>query len=73
MSVLGDDALVDASGVSHDWRADLVAALAKRQKPGGEWVGGSDRFMEGDPDLVTSYAILALDFARPQQEKSAAG
>jgi squalene-hopene/tetraprenyl-beta-curcumene cyclase len=73
MSVLDEDALVDASGVSHDWRADLVAALAKRQKPGGEWVGSSDRFMEGDPDLVTSYAILALDFARPRQEKSAGG
>ena len=30
MSVLGGPTIVDAKGVSHDWRAELIAALAKR-------------------------------------------
>ncbi|QEH32173.1 Prenyltransferase and squalene oxidase repeat protein [Aquisphaera giovannonii] len=54
----------DASGRAHDWRAELVAALAKRQQPDGSWVNQADRFMEGDPNLVTAYAILALAYTR---------
>ena len=33
MFVLGEPALIDALGNSHDWRAELVAALGKRQQP----------------------------------------
>jgi len=68
MGVLGQAALVDAKGVSHDWRADLVAALAKRQQPEGGWVNPADRFMEGDPNLVTAYALLALAYTRPKNK-----
>ena len=64
MSVLGEPMIVDARGGSHDWKADLVAAIAKRQQPDGGWVNPADRFMEGDPNLVTSYAMLALAYAR---------
>jgi squalene-hopene/tetraprenyl-beta-curcumene cyclase len=66
MSVLGESTLTDAAGASHDWRAELVAALAKRQQPEGGWVNPApaDRFMEGDPNLVTAYALLALAYAR---------
>jgi squalene-hopene/tetraprenyl-beta-curcumene cyclase len=64
MAVLDQPALRDAHGVSHDWRAELVAALAKRQQPEGGWVNPKDRFMEGDPNLVTAYALLALAYAR---------
>jgi squalene-hopene/tetraprenyl-beta-curcumene cyclase len=64
MAVLGEPAIVDAAGVSHDWRAELVAALAKRQQRDGEWVNPADRFMEGDPNLVTAYALLALSYTR---------
>ncbi len=64
LAALGDPALVDAEGVSHDWRADLVAALAERQGELGEWVNPADRWMEGDPNLVTAYALLALASAR---------
>ena len=65
MTVLGDSKLTDATGTSHDWRAELVAALAKRQQPEGSWVNPADRFMEGDPNLVTAYALLALAYTRP--------
>jgi len=66
MSVLGGSTLTDAAGASHDWRAELVAALAKRQQPEGGWVNSADRFMEGDPNLVTAYALLALAYTRPK-------
>ena len=66
MTVLGESKLTDATGTSHDWRAELVAALAKRQQPEGSWVNPADRFMEGDPNLVTAYALLALAYTRPK-------
>jgi squalene-hopene/tetraprenyl-beta-curcumene cyclase len=64
LAVLGQPTLTDASGQAHDWRADLTVALAKRQNPDGSWVNTADRFMEGDPNLVTAYALLALAYAR---------
>lgn len=70
MSVLETPTITDAGGVSHDWRAELVAALAKRQQADGSWVNSADRFMEGDPNLVTAYALLALAYTRPQTKRS---
>jgi squalene-hopene/tetraprenyl-beta-curcumene cyclase len=64
MAVLGKPALTDAKGISHDWRAELIAALARRQQPQGSWVNPADRFMEGDPNLVTAYGLLALAYTR---------
>jgi squalene-hopene/tetraprenyl-beta-curcumene cyclase len=64
LAMFGKPTLTDASGVSHDWRVDLVAALSKRQNSDGSWVNPADRFMEGDPSLVTSYGLLALSHAR---------
>ncbi|MDB5311432.1 MAG: hypothetical protein JWO38_5634 [Gemmataceae bacterium] len=67
MDVLGEDTFVDAKGVKHDWRADLTAALAKRQRADGSWVNENDRWMEGDPNLVTGYALMALSHAKPKK------
>jgi squalene-hopene/tetraprenyl-beta-curcumene cyclase len=64
LAALGEPILKDAKGVSHDWRSDLVAALSKRQLREGGWVNPADRFMEGDPNLVTAYALLALAYTR---------
>jgi squalene-hopene/tetraprenyl-beta-curcumene cyclase len=66
LALLGADRIEDAEGRSHNWRADLIAALAKRQNPDGSWVNKADRFMEGDPNLVTAYGLLALAYARPK-------
>ncbi len=63
MALLGKPAFVDAEGRSHDWRADLFAALAARQGPNGSWVNKADSFMEGDANLVTAYGLLALAHA----------
>jgi squalene-hopene/tetraprenyl-beta-curcumene cyclase len=64
MALLGKPSIVDAQGKEHDWRAELVAALAKRQDASGAWANRDDRFMEGDPNIVTSYGLLALAAAR---------
>jgi squalene-hopene/tetraprenyl-beta-curcumene cyclase len=60
------DVFVDQQGVKHDWRAELRAELARRQLPDGSWVNEADRWMEGDPSLVTGYALLALAYCKPQ-------
>ncbi len=64
MNALGVDEFTDAAGKKHDWRAELIAALAKRQKPDGSWVNENDRWMEGDPNLVTGYALMALSYCK---------
>ena len=66
LSLLGEPTITDASGTAHDWRKELVAVLAKRQDADGGWVNKADSFMEGDPNIVTSYAMLALAAARPK-------
>ena len=62
MHTLGQDRFVTTDDVSHDWRADLQDALRKRQQPDGSWINPADRWMEGDPRLVTSYALIALSY-----------
>src|SRR3954467_15796655 len=67
LALLEQPTLTDASGQAHDWRNDLVGALAKRQNSEGSWVNPADRFLEGDPNLVTAYGLLALAHARPRR------
>lgn len=57
------DAVEDASGKKHNWRADLVKELAKRQQENGSWVNANNRWMESDPVLCTSFALLALGYS----------
>jgi squalene-hopene/tetraprenyl-beta-curcumene cyclase len=66
LSLMGIDEVVDAQGVKHDWRAELTAALAKRQRPNGSWENPLDNWMEGDPNLVTGYALMALSYCKPR-------
>ena len=63
LAAAGVEKLVDANGVSHDWRAELIETLAKLQRPNGSWVNKAHRWYEGDPHLVTAYALLALAYA----------
>jgi squalene-hopene/tetraprenyl-beta-curcumene cyclase len=71
MALLGKPNLVDAQGREHNWRAELVKALASRQTENGSWVNRDDRFMEGDPHIVTSFALLALANAiKPEDAKA---
>lgn len=55
----------DARGQSHDWKQELLAKLSSLQQPNGSWVNSDARWMEGDPILVTGYALLALAMCKP--------
>jgi squalene-hopene/tetraprenyl-beta-curcumene cyclase len=66
LDALGDNALVDADGKKHDWRAELRAELARRQQHNGSWINENERWLEADPNLVTGYALMTLYYCRPQ-------
>jgi squalene-hopene/tetraprenyl-beta-curcumene cyclase len=59
----GSDVIVDAGGARHRWREDLIAKLASLQKADGFWQNEVARWWENNPDLVTSYCVLALEEA----------
>jgi squalene-hopene/tetraprenyl-beta-curcumene cyclase len=61
------DTIEDESGAKHDWRRELLEELASRQQPDGSWINGeTDRWLEGDANLVTAYATLALAYCEPK-------
>ncbi len=60
LAVLGDKTFTDADGRKHDWRDELTTAIISRQKEDGSWANPNERWLEGEPVLVTSYALLAL-------------
>ena len=62
LSAYGTPELEMADGHKVDWRKDMALKLINLQKPDGSWSNESGRWMEKDPVLVTSYAVLALEF-----------
>ncbi len=69
LAAMGQDTFVDDKGNKHDWRAELVAQLAKQQREDGAWVNETTRWMEGDANLVTGYSLLALSYCKPAPKK----
>jgi squalene-hopene/tetraprenyl-beta-curcumene cyclase len=65
LDVMGVDYIEDGKGVKHDWRAELTAELASRQLPGGSWINQDDHWKEGNPHLVTGYALMTLAYCKP--------
>jgi len=59
----GEPTIVDAAGVSHDWRLELIQKLGEQQKPDGSWQGQT-RWMETNSVLASAYAVMALEEAR---------
>ena len=59
VETIGEDGVL----TPRDWANDLIDALAARQNADGSFVNEQDRWMEGDPALVTGYALLALQHA----------
>jgi squalene-hopene/tetraprenyl-beta-curcumene cyclase len=66
MDALGSDEFTDSKGTKHNWRNDILEALAKRQKPDGSWNNENSGWMEGDPNLDTGYALMALSYCKPK-------
>jgi squalene-hopene/tetraprenyl-beta-curcumene cyclase len=52
------------SDVKHNWRNELVDAMAERVGADGSWVNkDAKRWEEGNPVLATIYAVMALEEA----------
>jgi squalene-hopene/tetraprenyl-beta-curcumene cyclase len=66
LDILGEDHFEDAAGNQHDWRKELAEHLFSIQQENGSWVNRQDRWYEGDPNLVTAYALLALEYCEPK-------
>ena len=64
LDALGQEEFTQADGTKHDWREELAAELARRQHDDGSWTNSNARWMEGDANLVTGYALLALSYCR---------
>ncbi len=69
LDTLGVDEVVDAKGARHNWRSDLIAALAKRQKADGSFENNAKNWMEADHNLVSGYALMTLSYCRPGSPK----
>jgi squalene-hopene/tetraprenyl-beta-curcumene cyclase len=64
LNAWGSSTITTADGETRDWANDLIDALAKRQHQNGSWTNDhASRWMEDNPDLVTSYALIALQNA----------
>ena len=64
----GEAEIEAADGKKHNWRQDLVDELASRQKEDGSWVNTNQRWFESDPNLSTSFALLALSYCVPAKK-----
>jgi squalene-hopene/tetraprenyl-beta-curcumene cyclase len=70
LDALGQDVIEDANGEKHNWRHELAAQLLSLQQDNGSWVNSQPRWNEGDPNLSTAYALLALSYVdRPAAGK----
>jgi squalene-hopene/tetraprenyl-beta-curcumene cyclase len=61
LSTANVDSLKTRDGKTIDWRNRLGKHLLNIQKGDGSWANETGRWMEGDPVLVTSYILLALE------------
>jgi squalene-hopene/tetraprenyl-beta-curcumene cyclase len=59
----GEPVITDRDGVKHNWREELINRLAAMQSADGSWINTEKRWMETEPRLVTSYALMALEEA----------
>jgi squalene-hopene/tetraprenyl-beta-curcumene cyclase len=62
LSLYGADELTGDSDEPIPWKEQVVEKMAAIQRPDGSWVNTSNRFWEGDPVLVTAYALLSLEY-----------
>ena len=59
LGVMGKDNFESQDG-TRPWKQDVLEQLMKTQKVDGSWTNPEPRWMEGDPNLVTAYALLTL-------------
>lgn len=62
--VLGIKSFESKDGKQVKWARELATKLMSLQRADGSWVNPADRWWEGDPAVVTSYAVRALSIAK---------
>lgn len=70
LAATGMRTVADEQGRERDWRVELVRTLSEHQQPDGSWVNQNDRWLEGDANLVTAYALLALAYCDPSEVRA---
>ena len=66
LHAFGHDTIKTPDGKKHNWREDLINELGRRQRTDGSWKNDNERWMEGDPNLYTAFALLALSYCHPK-------
>ena len=61
LTMAGLKTITDSAGTKHDWYAELEKKLATLQNSKGFWVNSDTDEWEGNADLCTAYALLALE------------
>lgn len=62
LTLAGVKTLVTPEGKKIDWKEALALEIMSRQNQDGSWINEeSNRWMESDPNLVTSYSMLSLE------------
>ena len=68
LAQLDEETFVDHDGKHHPWKSELLETLAGKQDANGSWSNvGNDRWLEGDPNLVTGYVLMALAWCKPSE------
>ena len=70
-SALGEDEIEDAAGIKHNWRGELSREIVNRQRKDGSWVNANRCWMESNPHIATSLALLALSYCQQPSKKTA--
>jgi squalene-hopene/tetraprenyl-beta-curcumene cyclase len=65
LDAYGGATFADAAGTERKWKDELRQKLAELQLSDGSWINENTRWMEGDPNLVSGYALLALSYCKP--------
>lgn len=63
LDTYGENRLVSADGVDHNWREELIKKLISIQNGEGYWQNQNNRWWENNKDLVTAYTVLAMIYA----------
>lgn len=67
MATYGQNVFQRENGEDVNWRVDIINELVRRQRidenGNGFWLNDDNRYWEGDPVLVTAYALIALQVA----------
>ena len=63
LEAFGEANVPDPKGRARNWMADMLTKITSLQKPDGSWVNDDPKYWEGNPVLVTSRAVIAINHA----------